>query len=101
MLRLSGYTAAEKQHIGRQYLEKQAAGEAGVPDGAVQISDEAMSHLIVEYCRSATLALGIYLCCCDAVALPGMAGGQKVTAENAALSYGTCKAFQAPSLATI
>ena len=51
MLRLSGYTAAEKQHIGRQYLEKQAAGEAGVPEGAVRIDDEAMSHLIVEYCR--------------------------------------------------
>ena len=64
MLRLSGYTAAEKQHIGRQYLEKQAAGEAGVPDGAVQISDEAMSHLIVEYCRHALPWSGWGWCAC-------------------------------------
>ena len=53
VLRLSGYTAAEKQHIGRQYLEKQAASEAGVAGGLVDVTDDAMRHLIVEYCRRA------------------------------------------------
>lgn len=51
VLRISGYTAHEKQHIARQYLQPQAAAEAGVPPDAVQITDPAMSHLIGEYCR--------------------------------------------------
>ena len=51
VLRISGYTAHEKQHIARQYLQPQAAADAGVPASAVQITDDAMTQLITEYCR--------------------------------------------------
>ena len=51
VLRISGYTAHEKQHIARQYLQPQAAADAGVPTEAVQITDAALGELISEYCR--------------------------------------------------
>ncbi|KAK9814015.1 hypothetical protein WJX73_009263 [Symbiochloris irregularis] len=53
VLRISGYTAHEKEHIARQYLQPQAASEAGLPRDAVQITDPAMTELITEYCREA------------------------------------------------
>lgn len=51
VIRLSGYAADEKMAIARRYLEPQAAKDAGVPEGAVRLDDEAMHTLINEYCR--------------------------------------------------
>ena len=51
MIRLSGYAADEKVAIARRYLEPQAAKDAGVPEGAVRLDDDAMHTLINEYCR--------------------------------------------------
>ena len=51
VLRISGYTAHEKEHIARQYLQPQTAADAGVPTDAVQITDGALTLLITEYCR--------------------------------------------------
>mmetsp|Transcript_22464 Transcript_22464/g.62033 ORF Transcript_22464/g.62033 Transcript_22464/m.62033 type:complete len:1027 (-) Transcript_22464:288-3368(-) len=53
VIRLSGYSSDEKLAIARRYLEPQAAKDAGVPEGAVRLNDEAMHTLINEYCREA------------------------------------------------
>ena len=55
VIRLSGYASDEKVAIARKYLEPQAAKDAGVPAGAVQLQDDAMATLIDEYCRCAGL----------------------------------------------
>ncbi|KAG1661222.1 hypothetical protein FOA52_008267 [Chlamydomonas sp. UWO 241] len=53
VIRLSGYTSDEKRAIARRYLEPACAKEAGVPDGATSLTDDAMTSLIEEYCREA------------------------------------------------
>ena len=52
IIRLSGYASDEKLAIARRYLEPQAAKDAGVPEGAVHLDDEAMHTLINEYYSS-------------------------------------------------
>jgi hypothetical protein len=42
----------EKTAIARRYLEPQSRADSGVPDQAVDLTDEAMGTLIEEYCRS-------------------------------------------------
>jgi ATP-dependent Lon protease len=53
VIRLSGYTAAEKRSIARTYLEPAARLDAGVPMGAVEVEDAALSALADEYAREA------------------------------------------------
>lgn len=53
VIRLSGYTAAEKLAISRRYLEPQARHDAGVPKGAVEVSQEALMTLVEDYAREA------------------------------------------------
>lgn len=51
--RLSGYIFDEKVAIARSYLEPQARSEAGVPPGAVAVTDAALACLVEEYAREA------------------------------------------------
>lgn len=51
VIRLSGYASDEKRSIARRYLEPQSAKDAGVPQGAAQLTDDAMDMLINKYCR--------------------------------------------------
>lgn len=51
VIRLSGYIFDEKVAIARRYLEVQARKDAGVPRGAVHITDAAMTALVEEYAR--------------------------------------------------
>ncbi|RMZ56492.1 hypothetical protein APUTEX25_001339 [Auxenochlorella protothecoides] len=53
VIRLSGYIFDEKVAIARRYLEVQARKDAGVPRGAVHITDAAMTALVEEYAREA------------------------------------------------
>ncbi|GIL92222.1 hypothetical protein Vretimale_18475 [Volvox reticuliferus] len=53
VIRLSGYAQDEKTAIARRYLEPAAATDAGVPRGAVSLSEDALESLIAEYCREA------------------------------------------------
>ncbi len=53
VIRLSGYTAGEKLAIARRYLEPAAAADAGVPPGAVALSDGALRALVEDYAREA------------------------------------------------
>ncbi|KAI8475159.1 MAG: Lon protease C-terminal proteolytic domain-containing protein [Monoraphidium minutum] len=53
VIRLSGYASDEKTAIARSYLEPQARTDAGVPPGAVEVTDGAMGVLIDQYCREA------------------------------------------------
>lgn len=53
IIRLSGYTAAEKRSIARTYLEPAAQFEAGIPNGAVVVDDEALNVLTDDYAREA------------------------------------------------
>lgn len=52
VINLSGYIANEKKHIARQYLEPQTRTESGIPEGNATLTDEALTRLITEYCRS-------------------------------------------------
>jgi len=53
IIQLSGYTGAEKRDIARTYLEPQARADAGVPPGAVTVSDPALETLVQDYAREA------------------------------------------------
>lgn len=53
IIRLSGYTGDEKKSIARTYLEPQARIDAGVPKGAVAVTDGALDLLVEEYAREA------------------------------------------------
>lgn len=53
IIQLSGYTGAEKRDIARTYLEPQARADAGVPPGAVTVSDHALETLVQDYAREA------------------------------------------------
>jgi ATP-dependent Lon protease len=51
VIELSGYTWHEKLHIARKYLEKQVRSSCAIPDGSVELTDDAMSTIIQQYCR--------------------------------------------------
>jgi Lon-like ATP-dependent protease len=53
IIQLSGYTGSEKRDIARTYLEPQARADAGVPPGAVTVSDPALEALVQDYAREA------------------------------------------------
>ena len=53
IIQLSGYTGAEKRDIARTYLEPQARADAGVPLGAVTVSDSSLEALVQDYAREA------------------------------------------------
>jgi len=50
---LSGYVAAEKVSIARDYLEPTVRTRTGVSDSDVHLNDDALFHLIRWYCREA------------------------------------------------
>jgi Lon-like ATP-dependent protease len=51
IIEVSGYVAEEKLNIAKTYLIPQAMRHTGVKENQVQISDEALNHLIRSYCR--------------------------------------------------
>jgi ATP-dependent Lon protease len=51
VIELSGYTGHEKRHIARLYLEKEVRKTCAIPEGSVEITDEAMETIIQQYCR--------------------------------------------------
>ncbi|EFN59870.1 hypothetical protein CHLNCDRAFT_33715 [Chlorella variabilis] len=53
IIRLSGYIFDEKVAIARTYLEPQARTNAGVPEGAVRVTDAALAALVDDYAREA------------------------------------------------
>lgn len=53
VIQLSGYTAAEKKAIARTYLEPQSRADAGVPLGAVKVTEAALDVLVEDYAREA------------------------------------------------
>jgi ATP-dependent Lon protease len=53
VIRVSGYVFNEKVAIARTYLEPQARAGAGVPEGAVRVTDDALSSLVDDYAREA------------------------------------------------
>ncbi|PSC68558.1 Lon protease mitochondrial [Micractinium conductrix] len=53
VIRLSGYIFDEKVAIARTYLEPQARTDAGVPEGAVKVTDAALAALVEDYAREA------------------------------------------------
>jgi len=53
IVELSGYTSQEKAEIARRHLIQKRTSEAGVPDGALELSDEALLAIINDYTREA------------------------------------------------
>ena len=53
VLELSGYSDMEKQAIARQYLIPRQRQEAGLSDSQLNITDDALQHLIRRYTREA------------------------------------------------
>jgi ATP-dependent Lon protease len=53
VIQLSGYTTAEKRHIARKYLIPRKLQEAGLPDGALELSDERLGSIIQGHTREA------------------------------------------------
>ena len=53
VIEVGGYTGDEKVSIARTYLEPQARGTSGVPEGAVRLDDDALRMLVDEYAREA------------------------------------------------
>lgn len=53
IVELSGYTSQEKAQIARRHLIQKRTLEAGVPDGSLEISDEALLAIINDYTREA------------------------------------------------
>jgi ATP-dependent Lon protease len=50
---LSGYTEDEKRHIARRFLIPRQVQEHGLPDGALEISDDGLGVVITQYTREA------------------------------------------------
>jgi ATP-dependent Lon protease len=50
---LAGYTEDEKRHIARRYLIPRQIAEHGLPEGALDLSDAALSAVIRQYTREA------------------------------------------------
>ena len=53
VIRLSGYTEEEKLHIARRYLLPRQIAAAGLPDGMLEVTDDALRTVIGEYTREA------------------------------------------------
>ncbi len=53
VIRLSGYTEDEKLHIARRYLLPRQIAAAGLPDGALEVTDEGLGTVTSEYTREA------------------------------------------------
>src|ERR671919_251910 len=53
VIQLSGYSEEEKLHIARKYLLPRQMTEHGLTEGALQITDAAVSLVIAEYTREA------------------------------------------------
>jgi ATP-dependent Lon protease len=53
VLPLAGYTEDEKRHIARRYLIPRQIAEHGLPDGALDLTDAALSAVIRQYTREA------------------------------------------------
>ena len=53
VIRLSGYTEDEKLHIARRYLLPRQIAAAGLPDGALEVTDEGLATVTSEYTREA------------------------------------------------
>ncbi|CAD7702149.1 unnamed protein product [Ostreobium quekettii] len=53
VIRIAGYLASEKRWIARKYLEPQIKEATGVPEGSVEMHDDATDVLIEDYCREA------------------------------------------------
>jgi ATP-dependent Lon protease len=53
IIRLSGYTEEEKLHIARRYLLPRQIEAAGLPEGALEVTDDGMRTIISEYTREA------------------------------------------------
>lgn len=51
IIEVSGYTAFEKTHIARSYLEPTVRKACAIPEGAVELTDSALAVLIESYCR--------------------------------------------------
>jgi ATP-dependent Lon protease len=53
IIELSGYTADEKVHIGKQHLVPRAIREHAIPDGALTVTDAAIGAIVRDYTREA------------------------------------------------
>ena len=53
VIRFQGYTPIEKHSIAREHLLPRAIEAAGLPDGALTVTDEAIDALIEDYTREA------------------------------------------------
>ena len=53
IIRLAGYTEEEKLHIARRYLLPRQIERTGLPDGALEMTDEGLRAVIGEYTREA------------------------------------------------
>lgn len=53
VLRLSGYSAAEKEHIARRFLQPRQVAEAGLDPADLDLPDEALRRLIEAHTREA------------------------------------------------
>ncbi len=53
IISLSGYTEEEKVHIARKYLLPRQMSEHGLPDGSLDLTDNALRQVISEYTREA------------------------------------------------
>jgi ATP-dependent Lon protease len=50
---VTGYTSAEKLHIAKNHLIPKQAKDHGIPEGKLEISDEALLRIITHYTREA------------------------------------------------
>ncbi|HEV8575400.1 MAG TPA: endopeptidase La [Dehalococcoidia bacterium] len=53
IIELSGYTEREKTEIGRRYLLPRQLSENGIPDGALRVTESAITEIIRAYTREA------------------------------------------------
>jgi ATP-dependent Lon protease len=53
VIRISGYTVEEKLHIAKRYLVPRQAAAHGLPEGALEIDDDAIRHVVSAYTREA------------------------------------------------
>jgi Lon-like ATP-dependent protease len=51
VIELAGYISDEKVYIARDHLQPKVMREAGVPEGATELTDAALHTLIDQYCR--------------------------------------------------
>lgn len=53
VIELTGYTTAEKMHIAKNHLIPKVLSEHGLKPGQLEISDEALEHIIAHFTREA------------------------------------------------